>query len=97
MTHVIMKKIWHNFFSKYWSLNKTWTLPINASSALNIIKNEINLRKLWPLKVGGLRTQKNKPPNATNTGSQTPTKNFVCCSNAIKVQRWFVELKVVLP
>jgi hypothetical protein len=35
------------------------------------------LRKLWPLKVEGSKIQKNKPPNATKIGSQTPTKFLV--------------------
>jgi hypothetical protein len=32
------------------------------------------LKKLWPPKVEGVKNSKKKPPNATKTGSQTPTK-----------------------
>jgi hypothetical protein len=48
------------------------------SNALTIVKNGIKLRKLWPLKIEGSITKKKKPPNATKTNSQTPTKFFVC-------------------
>jgi hypothetical protein len=35
----------------------------------------------------GSKIQKNKPPNATKVGSQTPTKCHVCCSVVIRVSR----------
>jgi hypothetical protein len=39
----------------------------------------MELRKLWPLKVEGVKNSKqNKPLNATKTSSQTPTKFLVC-------------------
>jgi hypothetical protein len=30
---------------------------------------------------------KNKPPNATKAGSQTPTKFLICCFVVVKIQR----------
>jgi hypothetical protein len=56
-------------------------------SALKIIKNEIELKKLWPFKLEGSRIQKNKPPNVTKAGSQTPKKFFVCCFIVVKVSK----------
>jgi hypothetical protein len=45
------------------------------------------MRKLWPLKIIGLKTQKkNKPPNNTKAGLQTPKKFLVCYSTTIRVQ-----------
>jgi hypothetical protein len=45
------------------------------------------MNNLWPLKVeGGQKLQKNKPPNVTKDGSQTPTK-FIVFFFVIKVQR----------
>jgi hypothetical protein len=57
------------------------------SSALKIIKNGIELKKLWPLKIEGSRIRKNKPPNATKAGSQIVTKLFICCFVVIIVQK----------
>jgi hypothetical protein len=34
-----------------------------AFGALKLIKNEIELKKLWPLKVEGVKNSKTKPPN----------------------------------
>jgi hypothetical protein len=69
---------------------------IGASGALKIIKNGIELRKLWPLKVEGVKNSKKKPPNATKTSSHIPKKFLVCCFVTIKVQRVFVEFQVAL-
>jgi hypothetical protein len=34
---------------------------LGASKTLKIVKNRLEMRKLWPSKVGGSRTQNNKP------------------------------------
>jgi len=60
---------------------------IGASRALRVIKNKMELRKLWPPKVKGVKISKNKPLNAIKTSSQTPQKILVCCSIDIRVQR----------
>jgi len=57
-------------------LNKTWTHPIGLYGTLEIIKNGMELRKLWPPKVEGVNTQKNKPPNTTKAGSWTPKNSL---------------------
>jgi hypothetical protein len=54
------------------------------------------IEKKWPFKVEGINNSKKKPPNAIKIGSQTPKKLFLCCSIAIKVQRWFLELQMAL-
>ncbi len=43
----------------FWCPNQTWAPPIKASGALIIVKNEIELRKIWSPKVEGSKTQKN--------------------------------------
>jgi len=40
---------------------KMWTLSIGAFGALKIVKNIIELRKLWAPKVEGVENSKNKP------------------------------------
>ncbi len=39
----------------FWSLNKIWTLPIGT---FDVIKNVIELKKLWPPKVEGVKNSK---------------------------------------
>jgi len=60
---------------------------IGAFRALKIIKNEIELKKLWAPKVKGVKNSKKKPLNVTKTSSQTPKKILVCCSIDIRIQR----------
>jgi hypothetical protein len=67
--------------------NQISTPPIGASSALKIVKNGIESRKLWAFK----KTTK-KPPNATKANSQTPTNFLICCFVVVIIQRQFVEL-----
>jgi hypothetical protein len=55
--------------------------------ALKIVKIIIELRKLWPFKIKGIKNSKKKPPNVIEGDSQTPTKFLVCCFVLIKVQR----------
>ncbi len=64
-------------------------------SALKIVKNGIELKKLWPFNRRGQNFKK-KPPNTTKVGSQTPKKFLVCCFVVVKVQKQFVELQVAL-
>jgi len=45
------------------------------------------MRKLQPPKVKGVKNLKNKPPNTTKVGFQTPKTFLVCCSIAIRVQK----------
>jgi len=42
---------------------------IGAFGALKIVKTGIELRKLWPPKVEGVKNSKNKPLNATKANS----------------------------
>jgi hypothetical protein len=70
----------------FWCPNKTWTPFIDAPGTLKIVKDEIELKKLWLPKVEGSKTQKNKSPKAIMAGSRTPKKFFVCCSIAIRFQ-----------
>jgi hypothetical protein len=72
---------------------KIWNPPIVASDTLTIIKNGLkNEKVIAPENKRGWNLKKNKAPNTTKADSQTPKKFIVCCSVAIKVQRWFVEL-----
>jgi hypothetical protein len=66
-------------------VSKTTFQPLLKFGALKIVKNEIELRKLWPLKVERVKNSKNKPPNVTKVDSQTPTKFLICCFVVIKV------------
>jgi hypothetical protein len=49
------------------------------------------MRKLWPPKVGGSKTQNNKPQPVLEH-----PKTSLCCSIVGIVPKLFVELKVVL-
>jgi hypothetical protein len=69
---------------------------LDTSDTLTIVENGLEIRKLWPHKVKGSRTQKNKPHNTTKAGSQTPKKFLVCCFVASRVQRLFVKFHVAL-
>jgi hypothetical protein len=69
----------------FWCPNKNWN-PW-PSDTLTIIKNELEMRKLQPLKIQGAQNSKNKSPNTTKTDSQTPKNFFVCCSVIIRVQK----------
>jgi len=60
----------------------------------NNCKIKLEMRKLHAPKVKGSRTQKNKSPNNTKADSWTPKEFVVCCSVAIRVPRWFIELQV---
>jgi hypothetical protein len=75
----------------FWSPNKTWTPLIRASDAQKIANAGLELKKLQPPKVEGSKTQKNKPSN-TRKPDHPKTSLYV----AIRVQRWFVKLKVTL-
>jgi hypothetical protein len=57
------------------------------SGALKIVKNGIELKKLWPLKVKGIKNSKNRPPNVIKVGSQTLAKFLICCFVVIRVQK----------
>jgi hypothetical protein len=69
-------------------LNQNWNplLPLGTSN--NHKKKRLEMRKLWPPKVNGSRTQKNKPLNTTKAGSQTSKEFFVYCSVAIREQTY---------
>jgi hypothetical protein len=59
----------------FWYPNKTWTPSLDAFGTLKLVKNGIELKKLQPLKVQGVKTsKKKKPSNITKAGSQTPKK-----------------------
>jgi hypothetical protein len=59
---------------------------IDAIGALKIIKNELELRKLWPLEVEGVKNSKNKPTNNTKPVSKHP-------KNSLYVALLLLELK----
>jgi hypothetical protein len=42
----------------FWCPNKTWTLPLGASDSLTIVKKELKMKKLQPLKVQRVKNQK---------------------------------------
>jgi hypothetical protein len=45
-------------FCCFWCLNKTWTpSPLGAFDTLTIVKNGLEMRKFWPLKVKRSRTK----------------------------------------
>jgi hypothetical protein len=62
----------------FWCLKTNSTPPINTSSALKIVKNKIELRKLWPLKVEGSRTQKKKQTTKCYKGRFPKTHKIPC-------------------
>jgi len=47
----------------FWCPNNTRTPPIDASGVLKIIKNRIELRKLWPPQIEGVKNSKTKTLN----------------------------------
>jgi len=55
-------------FHCFWCPNKTWTLPIGTFGTLKIIKNGIELKKLWPPKIVGVQELK-KTNHQTLQGS----------------------------
>jgi hypothetical protein len=63
--------------------NKPWTPPIDAFGTLKPVKNGIELKKLQPPKVQGVKNStKKKSLNITKAGSQTPKKipcMLLCC------------------
>jgi hypothetical protein len=73
-----------------------WCPTLGASKALKIIKNELKMRKLQPLKVKGVKNSKKQITEHYKAGSQRPKKFFICCFVPIRVQRWFVKLKMAL-
>jgi hypothetical protein len=57
------------------------------SGALKMIKNGLELRKLWAPKVKGVKTSKKQTTECYKADSQSPKKFFVCCSVVIRVPR----------
>ncbi len=72
--------------------NKNWTHPIGIYGTVKIIKNRMELRKLWPPKVEGVNNSKKQTTECYKGWFLNTQKFLVCCSADIKVQRWFVEL-----
>ncbi len=73
----------------FWCPNKTWTPPLGASDTITIVKNGLEMRKLWPPQIKGgqeLKIKNNLSLNNTKADSQTPKKFLVCCSAANRVQ-----------
>ncbi len=72
----------------YDAQKETWTPLISAFGALKIIKNKIELKKLWPPKVEGANYSKNKPPNVAKASSWNTKKipyMFFCCYQSSKM------------
>jgi len=67
-----------------------------CSNTLRIIEKKLEMRKLWPLKVKGVKNSKKK----NHWTSQRPILKHLEISFyvffSIKVQAWFVELQMVL-
>jgi hypothetical protein len=59
---------------------------VYTSGALKIIKNGIELRKLWPPKVEGVKNSKKKPLNVTKASLQTPKKSSYVVLLLLKLQ-----------
>jgi hypothetical protein len=57
---------------------------MGIASTSKIVKNGLELKKLWPPKERGSRTQKNKPLNTTKPIPNCPKSSLYV---AIKVQR----------
>ncbi len=84
----------------FWCPHKTWIPPLGASNTQTIVENGSEMRKLWPPKVKGVKNSKKQTIEHHKASSQTP-KRFLalwllCCFDAIRVQRWFVEIWVAL-
>jgi hypothetical protein len=71
--------------------NKTWTHPIGTYDTLKLVKNGLELKKLQPPKVKGVKNSKKQTTNHYKVKCWSPKTFLVCCCVAIRVQRWFVE------
>ncbi len=56
---------------------KTWTPIIGASSILKIVKHELELRKLWPSKVEGVKNSKKQTTKCYKAHPHSPKKFLV--------------------
>jgi hypothetical protein len=65
---------------------KSWRSLLGALMALNIVKNGLEMRKLWPFKVCMVKKSKKCHPTLGNHSENTQTV-LVCCSIAFRVQR----------
>jgi hypothetical protein len=80
----------------FWCPNKTLTLPLGAFDILTIVENGLEMRKLWPSKQKVSRTQK-KQITEHYKGWFSHIQIFLCMLVCyIRVQKWFIELKVTL-
>jgi hypothetical protein len=71
--------------------------PLDAPHTNTIVKNGLEMRKLRPPKVKGVKNSK-KQTTKHYKGWFSNTQKFPCMSfYCYRVQRWFVELEVVLP
>jgi len=51
------------------SAKQTWSPPLGASNTLRIVENKLEMRKLWPPKVKGVKNSKKKLLNTTKADS----------------------------
>jgi hypothetical protein len=63
------------------------TLFIDTFKALKFVKNGIELRKLCPLKLEGVKNSKNEPSNITKANFQRPKKILIYRFVVIRAQK----------
>jgi len=83
-------------FRCFWHPKNTWTPPFSASNTLTIVENILEMRKLRPPKVKGVKNFKKQTTKHYKANSWTHKKFLVCCCIVIRVERWFIELEAVL-
>ncbi len=76
------------------SPNKTWTPPFSAFDSLTIVENKLEMIKLWPPKVKGVKNSKKTNHQTLPQFIPKHSKNslYIALLQPIRVQRWFVEL-----
>ncbi len=78
----------------FWCPNKTWTPPLGASDTLTIVENALEMRKLQPPKVKGMKNAKKQTIKSYQ--SQFPNTQAILCMLLcyFRLPIWFVKLQV---